>query len=225
MKKVSKEQIDYLFDYTRKKRVRYYEIQLELVDHLASAIEGKWEQQPELSFEKALQQVYDGFGIYGFAKIVQEKEQAFIRYWRNKALGILKEQLLFPMVLRTVSLTMLIFSALLFSESPRWITISLLAVMFGMAIISVAHNLMNRKKLQKYLSISTGFGLGGAFMSVFFSSFQYLPSLVIKYGVQHPALLFGFAVFMCFSLMLCYVLFIRIPQLAILEVEQKYHFA
>ncbi len=225
MKKVSKEQIDYLFDYTRKKRVRYYEIQLELVDHLASAIEEKWEQQPELSFEKALNETYDSFGIYGFAKIVQEKEQAFIRYWRNKALGILKEQLQFPMVLRTVSLTMLIFSALLYSESPRWITISLLAVMFGMAIISVVHNLMNRKKLQKYLSISTSFGLGGAFMSVFFSSFQYLPSLVIKYGLQHPALLFGFAVFMCFSLMLCYVLFIRIPQLAVLEVEQKYHFA
>lgn len=84
---LSKDQIDLLFEFTRKKYVQHYDVQVELVDHLAATIEAAISENPTLSFENALQKVYAGFGIFGFAKVVQEKQQAVeklnSRLWRQ----------------------------------------------------------------------------------------------------------------------------------------------
>lgn len=83
------QQIEHLFAFTKKKLVHWYDLQVELVDHLAARIEEEMEADPRLEFEKALDKVYKGFGIFGFAKIVQEKSQQLERasgkMW-NKAL-------------------------------------------------------------------------------------------------------------------------------------------
>jgi hypothetical protein len=73
---LSKEQIEALFAFTKKKSVQYYDLQVELVDHLASSIEEEMEQNGTLTFEAALQKVYSSFGIFGFAHVVQEREKA-----------------------------------------------------------------------------------------------------------------------------------------------------
>jgi len=70
---LSKEQVQQLFAFTEKKRVYWYDLQLELVDHLASGIEEEMTKDPSLSFDQALQRTYTDFGIFGFAKVVQEK--------------------------------------------------------------------------------------------------------------------------------------------------------
>lgn len=71
---LTKEQIEQLFEFTRKKYVRWYDLQIEIVDHLASRIEEEMEKNAALSFEQALEQVYKGFGIFGFSQIIREKE-------------------------------------------------------------------------------------------------------------------------------------------------------
>lgn len=73
---LTKEQIDKLAAFTQLKRVNFYDVQLELVDHLASKMEELMEQDSTLSFEKALDKVYSSFGIYGFAKVVEEKQRS-----------------------------------------------------------------------------------------------------------------------------------------------------
>lgn len=82
---LTKEQIEQLFEFTRKKYVRWYDLQIEIVDHLASRIEEEMDKNAGLSFEQALEQVYKGFGIFGFSQIVREKEaqleKAASRLW------------------------------------------------------------------------------------------------------------------------------------------------
>jgi len=78
MQTLTPEQIDALYIFTQKKGVRYYEVQMELVDHLASAIESEWENNPETSFDQALALVYSRFGIFGFDEI--EGKQAYALY-------------------------------------------------------------------------------------------------------------------------------------------------
>ncbi|GAA4343753.1 hypothetical protein [Flaviaesturariibacter amylovorans] len=68
-------QIAELFRFTEKKFVHWYDLQVELVDHLASSIEEEWAKDPALPFEAALDRVYKRFGIFGFAKVVQEKSE------------------------------------------------------------------------------------------------------------------------------------------------------
>lgn len=82
------EQIDFLFAFCRKHYVHYYDVQVELVDHLANAIEEKMTKQAQLSFERALDEVYAGFGIRGFVDIVAShtlfvKKQCRKLYWKQ----------------------------------------------------------------------------------------------------------------------------------------------
>lgn len=82
-KQLSQEEIDHLFRFTEKKLVRWYDLQIELVDHLASRIEEEMEADASLRFEAALEKVYKSFGIFGFAKVVQEKETQLQRTARK----------------------------------------------------------------------------------------------------------------------------------------------
>ena len=51
---LSKEQIQQLFSFTEKKFVRWYDLQAELVDHLANKIEAEMAADVSLTFERAL---------------------------------------------------------------------------------------------------------------------------------------------------------------------------
>lgn len=59
-------QIAYLFSFCRKHFIPYYDLQIELVAHLAHAIEHLMGEQPQLEFEETLAAVYREFGATGF---------------------------------------------------------------------------------------------------------------------------------------------------------------
>lgn len=59
---LTEEQIERLHRFCVEHYVRHYDVQVELVDHLGTAIEEKMSDNHLLSFEQALQQVYRGFG-------------------------------------------------------------------------------------------------------------------------------------------------------------------
>ena len=107
---LSKEQIQQLFIFTKKKFVRWYDLQVELVDHLANKIEAEMEAVPTLSFERALGNVYAGFGIFGFAEIVREREKA-LRKANNKLLwNAVKAEFSWPNFIRSLAILFLIYT-------------------------------------------------------------------------------------------------------------------
>lgn len=74
MRKITEQEIKLLFDFTKKHYVEFYDVQVELVDHLANAIEAQWEENPKLSFEDALQIEFKKFGIFGFTGLVKKNK-------------------------------------------------------------------------------------------------------------------------------------------------------
>lgn len=80
---LTSQQIDELFAFCRRHYVHYYDVQLELVDHLANAIEEKMLADKKLSFENALNIVYNGFGYKGFAGVVASKEMIVEKQWKK----------------------------------------------------------------------------------------------------------------------------------------------
>ena len=81
--KLTPEQIDSLYQFTRQHYVEWHDLQTELVDHLANAIEQQWQENPKISFEDALQIEFKKFGIFGFMDVV-EKRQAALNKRYNK---------------------------------------------------------------------------------------------------------------------------------------------
>lgn len=65
-KTLTPQQIEHLHEFCEFHNVKYYDVQIELVDHLASAIEKHWETEPQLTFEEALVDVAEQFGVDPF---------------------------------------------------------------------------------------------------------------------------------------------------------------
>ncbi|MAD97460.1 MAG: hypothetical protein CMB99_09065 [Flavobacteriaceae bacterium] len=81
--KVNEQQIDQLFEFTRKHYVEYYDVQSELVDHLANDIEEIWKEHPNLTFMQARDRAFKKFGIFGFADVIKARESAMTKkYWK-----------------------------------------------------------------------------------------------------------------------------------------------
>jgi hypothetical protein len=71
--KLTASQIDNLFKFTRKHYVYHYDVQSELVDHLANDIESIWQETPNLSFEQARDKSFKKFGVFGFMDVIEAK--------------------------------------------------------------------------------------------------------------------------------------------------------
>lgn len=94
-------QIEYLFAFTRKKMVHFYDLQIEIVDHLAERIKEGMAGNADLTFNQALDKVYAGFGIFGFAHIVKDKQEAMHKLGNKRFYRAFKDQFTWPRAVRT----------------------------------------------------------------------------------------------------------------------------
>jgi hypothetical protein len=93
---LTKEQIDHLFDFCEAQGVKYYDVQVELVDHLANAIEKELAEHPDWPFQKALDVVFVSFGHENFKPLVREKQKAIQAYSLRLWWALFREQLRWP---------------------------------------------------------------------------------------------------------------------------------
>jgi hypothetical protein len=90
-------QIEELYIFCRKHYVSYYDVQIELVDHLASSVEEEMKLNSDLDFKMALEKVYLSFGINGFSTIVKEKSELLTKENRRRMFGMLASLFKWPM--------------------------------------------------------------------------------------------------------------------------------
>src|SRR5690606_35925818 len=114
--KLTAEQIQQLFDFTRKHYVEHYDVLVELVDHLANAIEEQWKENPTISFEDALQTEFKKFGIFGFTGLVEQKQAALQNhYWK-----VIKKEFISFFSVPKIILTIVMFYVLFqFYSNPK----------------------------------------------------------------------------------------------------------
>jgi hypothetical protein len=73
---LSDDQIERLFQFTKEQGVYYYDVQIELVDHLATNIEAAMAADEMLTFPEAIRKAFDSFGVAGFEDVCAEKAGA-----------------------------------------------------------------------------------------------------------------------------------------------------
>lgn len=127
---ITEEQTEQLFQFCRRHYVYHYDIQIELVDHLASAIEEQWKQNPELSFDQGLKNSFKKFGIYGFSKIKDQKEKELRRKYNRLLWQFLLEYYRWPKVLTTFVCTLGLFLLFQIVDQTIWIVLSYAALVF-----------------------------------------------------------------------------------------------
>lgn len=167
---ITEAQYESLYAFCRRHYVQYYDIQVELVDHLSEAIEEKMKLNPKLSFEQALDSVYAGFGIKGFADIVATRMEMVSKKARKNKWKLFFSYFNIPKVTMTVCL----YAGLLLIG--KWLTqdyyrgFFLFSLGISLFIFEIVYTLKLNKlfKQQKKEMIFTNERLSGIIHSSFF---------------------------------------------------------
>lgn len=224
MQELSEKQIAYLKRFLVRHYVRYEDVQLELIDHIASAVEEKSVDR-SLTFEHAVEDVYKDFGVGGFSKIVKEKEKAMMFFWRKHIWQSFLEFLRPPLLFWGIALFSLLylvqyqFEFLLFSKS------GFLIFFISFVAVTVFYKLyVQEDKIEKYLFLRTYFGV--AAMLLYFTVYviPYFADLMpLMEQSTHPEIFLSISSFyFTLNIILIYILAFKIPKSLLRQMKNSY---
>ncbi len=147
---LNKEQMLYLEQFCHKHGVKHYDVKIELIDHLASAIEERRSKDANLTFEQALLDAHKAFGPTGFRKMVSQKELQAERnanrlFWKS-----FKGYFKIPQILLTL-LLVLLFASLyhLQGQDGVWLYKCLAIITFIIWAIGIIGAYRSHKQTKK----------------------------------------------------------------------------
>ena len=147
--KVNQDQIENLYQFTRAHFVEWYDVQTELVDHLANGIEAQWEGNPNLTFKECLNNEFKEFGIFGFSEVVEQKTNALSKYYIKEVFKHLKEYFKLPKVILTLSSVWILFKIMQVFENKDYFVIPVVLLVFSFVIIYAIKESIRLKKSYK----------------------------------------------------------------------------
>jgi len=208
--KLINEQIEYLFQFTRQHYVEWYDLQTELVDHLANAIEEQWQQNPKLSFEDALQIEFKKFGVFGFMDVVEKRQIALRKKYNKLVWQHFKTFFTIPKIIGTATVFLALVLLMLKYPFANIVILTIFmisALIFWIGMIKLSRKnkkqtqLMGKKWLFK--DIIYGFGTFGGLSYIpiqialqmydKISFFNLIPSIIISATVT-SILLFNYII-------------------------------
>jgi hypothetical protein len=127
--KLTTQQIDQLYIFTRQHYVEWYDLQSELVDHLANAIEMQWQENPKLTFDEALNNEFRKFGVFGFMGVVEEKQKFLGKKYRKLIWSYYTDFFRLPKIILTFLSMLLIFKLLIVFEGAKDIIFGLIVIL------------------------------------------------------------------------------------------------
>lgn len=188
--KLNAAQIEELYAFTRKKYVEHYDVQTELVDHLANSIEEKMNESSNISFETALQQVYAQFGIFGFSELVEKKGTEAVKKGRYLFRSSFLEYFKLPKIL-LLALIFIVCYKVFAVASPDFITYSFYGIicLFNFMFITKSIKVKRSVKIpllqfESIYIMSSSFGSSILIFQIFFK--LSLPDLNQNYQTLLP---------------------------------------
>lgn len=150
--KLNEQQINQLYIFTRRHFVEWYDLQSELVDHLANSIEDRWKENPKLTFEEVLELEFKKFGIFGFMDVVDERRRFLSKKYSRIIWKHYKEFFRLPKIILTVSSMYFLYFLSEKLQDSQYLYLSILAV------IGIVFTVESRKihKAQKLKEKETG---------------------------------------------------------------------
>ena len=93
------DEIQKLYIFTRAHFVEWYDLQTELVDHLANDIEQAMAADKSLTFDMAKNKAFAKFGVFGFEDVIKEKRNALMKKYHNILFGAFKKSFFSPVAI------------------------------------------------------------------------------------------------------------------------------
>jgi len=191
-KQLTTNQIKELHRLVERNAIKYYDVEVEIVDHYASAIEEIWADDPSVSFYRAQMMVYKEF--WDFQGLMKDKQSALRQRAYKEYWGHLKEAFTWPKILELLGITALLFYGFNFLFeiiTPQNLSNILMISVIACAISQFGEvRFFNKNLGRSFLRLETIqtslFTITFIWLSIFFEVLDILDlsSTIIKIGIS-----------------------------------------
>lgn len=144
--KLTAQQITYIENYIKSFDIKYYEVYMEILDHMILSVEAILEENNSISFEEAVVQAKnEGFGKKGFRGMMNEKMKLANKQATNENNKRIKEYFTFPKIVLTITVFILYYLFLLPFENPLKVNLIALCIISFLGIIQLFYSWKYRK--------------------------------------------------------------------------------
>lgn len=230
MKKITTTQIEQLFAFTRQHYVEHYDLQCELVDHLANGIEQQWERIPAMHFDEALQVEFKKFGVFGFMDVVDKKQRAmekrYLKIIWQHMLSFFKSARVLVLILTVALLYQFVTTVSYASQIIYWFCLVYLVLYF---VLTLNRTYRLKKKRQQsgnktwlFEEQLHNYGM--------WSSLSFIPYYTLVSTLRYDSnlndlplpLLLAVLTFLVLVACLCYIMYVEIPAKATQYLKETY---
>ena len=193
--KLTNEQIEYVENYIISKDIKWYELQLELTDHMVSSMEEFWTADPELTFHQVKHYAEDKFGRNGFKAIEEERTQILKKEFRKNQWKLAKEYLKFPKILGSILFVFIIYKATFYFNEPIKLVGKSFAFLAILAI-PILYSYCRNRKIQgkRFLELNLNHGTYTGIFGIMYWILFLLNSFKVLIQ-QYPILILPFCLF------------------------------
>lgn len=196
-----------IFQFLEHKRLRHYDLQVEMADHLATAIEQQWVENTQLPMKEALELEYRKFGRFGFSKLVEKRHKSLSKQLFAQLNRQIFGWLTFPKIIPL--LAFIVMWAQLLQESPiaeylllGMMALGLIILLYGVIVQRIFMKKIQKKFLFIEVQVSLFFiGLNAFFLPIHFMNIFNYELTQISFGLAHIL-----AVMSAYFLLFCYEL-------------------
>ena len=220
--KLTNQQIEYIKNYITRCDTMYYEVYLEILDHIILSVEAILEKEETISFENAVVMAKEeAFGKIGFKGMMTEKVKAINRKNRKSFNLQIKSYFDFPKSMIAITVFVIYFLLLSVLDKPRiFHTITLVAIL----VVGLLQLLPFRKLIKKE----------GLFILRTQSIFLYFNLLMVGMHINNAMAIIGkdvidfhnvfIKIFMAIiftSTLMTYFIFMKMRKTTLLELNQQ----
>ena len=154
--KLTTEQIEYVSYYVKSFDIKYYELQVELTDHMVTSMEEFWEQNPELSFEQVKENTFKKFTKPELKAIEKKRKQILVEEYNKQQRKMVGTYLKFPKIMSCILLVIISFKVSFYFANPSKYLVALFLSSYILAIPMLYYFHKNRKiNGKRFLAIET----------------------------------------------------------------------
>ena len=166
--KLTTEQIDYVSNYVKSFDIKWYELQVELTDHMVISMEEIWGKDPELTFHQVKQYAENHFGRNGFKAIEEERRIILHKEFNRSQWKMVCEFLKFPKIAMSVLLVVFVYRISFYFED----ILLYIKILYGILLITTVVLIFNwflHRKIngKRFLALETALSVNIA--SIWFS--------------------------------------------------------
>lgn len=142
---LTNQQIEYISDYIESKDIKWYELQVELTDHMVSSMEEFWAKDPDLTFHQVKHYAEDKFGRNNFKAIEKERTQILKKEYRSAQWKMIVDYLKLPKIFASLLALIISYKLSFYYDKPVKFLAVLYVFVLALYVPAIYSYFKNRK--------------------------------------------------------------------------------